>query len=94
MNRRLIVQLVLVAVVWLGIATAVWACPTCKQAIAEGGNAEGLVRGYYYSILFMMSMPFLILGGLGAYFYWEVRRARSRPSVAASSLGGVVRQGR
>jgi hypothetical protein len=25
----------------------------------------------------MMSMPFLILGGLGSYFYYEVRRARA-----------------
>ncbi len=24
----------------------------------------------------MMSMPFLILSGLGSYFYYEVRRAR------------------
>jgi len=52
------------------------ACPTCKNAIAEGGNAAGLVNGYGWSIVFMMSMPFLIFIGVSGYFYYEVCRAR------------------
>ena len=45
------------------------ACPTCKQALAENGQSQdGLVRGYFWSILFMMSMPFLIFCGMGYYF--------------------------
>lgn len=58
----------------LVVACTAEACPTCKAAIAE--NGEHFVRGYFWSIIFMMSMPFLILGGLGSLFYMEVRRAR------------------
>jgi hypothetical protein len=54
------------------------ACPTCKDALAADPAAQNIVRGYAYSILFMLSMPPLIFGGLSAYFYWEVRRARAR----------------
>jgi hypothetical protein len=54
------------------------ACPTCKDNLAADPAAANLARGYYYSILFMLSMPPLILGGLSAYFYWEVRKAKAR----------------
>lgn len=57
------------------LSGAASACPTCKDGIANGGSA-GMVQGYSISILFMMSMPFLILCGLGTYFYLEVRKAR------------------
>ncbi len=58
----------------LVVACTAEACPTCKAAIAENGGH--LVRGYFWSIMFMMSMPFLIVAGLGGIFYMEVRRAR------------------
>ena len=56
------------------VACTAEACPTCKAAIAENGGH--LVRGYFWSIIFMMSMPFLIVAGLGSLFYMEVRRAQ------------------
>jgi hypothetical protein len=59
-------------------AAAAEACPTCKDSLAHSPNSQNLARGYAYSILFMLSMPPLIFGGLSAYFYWEVRRARAR----------------
>ena len=60
------------------------ACPTCKDSLAHDPAAANLVRGYAYSILFMLSMPPLIFGGLSAYFYWEVRKARARAKPPAS----------
>lgn len=60
------------------------ACPTCKQAIAEGGHHDQVVRGYFWSIIFMMSMPFLILGALGTYFYLLVRSARAAAGSATN----------
>jgi hypothetical protein len=60
------------------LAGAANACPTCKDSLAADPAAANLVRGYAYSIIFMLSMPPLIFGGLSAYFYWEVRRARAR----------------
>ena len=40
------------------------ACPNCKEAVAEqpGEDATRLRDGYFYSILFMIGMPFLLFG--------------------------------
>ena len=81
MKRSLFAQRVLmivVAVLVVGTLAAVaQACPTCKDAIAgEDPHHQNMVQGYFYSILFMMSMPFLLIGGFSSYMYLEVRRAR------------------
>jgi hypothetical protein len=60
----------------LCVATEASACPNCREALADSPQGRGLAAGFYYSILFMMSMPFLILGGLGTVFYRSVRRAQ------------------
>jgi heme/copper-type cytochrome/quinol oxidase subunit 2 len=54
------------------LATLAHACPNCQEAIASDPAQQGLARGIYYSILFMMSMPFFIFGGLCSYFYYLV----------------------
>ena len=55
---------------------AAQACPTCGKALqSQGGN---VVAGFQCSILFMMSMPFLLRGFFSLYMYIEVRRARAR----------------
>jgi hypothetical protein len=59
------------------------ACPTCKDQLAHDPDSANLARGFYYSILFMLSMPPLIFSSLAAYFYWEVRKARARQALAA-----------
>ena len=60
------------------LADVALACPTCKDNMAGDPGSANLVRGYFWSILFMMSMPFLILAGLSSYFYWEIRKARAQ----------------
>lgn len=57
------------------------ACPGCKQALADskGGN---MIAGYFWSILFMMSMPFTLLGGFSGYMYLLVRRARATATIS------------
>ncbi len=79
----------LAAVGLLLLAGDAFGCPTCKDAIADGGNGYNLVQGYGWSIVFMMSMPFVIFFSLGGYFYYEVRKAQrqreaveEQPSVA------------
>lgn len=66
------------------------ACPTCKEGLNENGG--NLVQGYFWSIIFMMSMPFLIFGGLASMFYLDVRRARRRQETevitSALNVGG------
>ena len=60
------------------------ACPSCKAALGSQDGGGDLVRGFFWSILFMMSMPFAILGGMSSYLYWVVRRARADQGAAAS----------
>jgi uncharacterized membrane protein len=63
--------LVLVALLSADIA---FACPTCKEAL-ESSSGGNLQAGFQYSILFMMSVPFILFGSLSGLFYWQVRRA-------------------
>lgn len=78
--RPLILGLLVTAVICTA-ADAALGCPSCKEALAgsEGDQAAGgdIIAGYFWSILFMMSMPFTILGCFSGYMYLEVRRARA-----------------
>lgn len=56
----------------------VQACPTCKDSLASSDpESANLVRGYFWSILFMMAMPFLIFTGISTLFYLQVRKGRT-----------------
>lgn len=67
----------------VGVASA---CPTCKENLAHDPASASLARGFYYSILFMVSMPFVIFGSLSAYFYYEVRKAKLQQSAQPAAL--------
>jgi hypothetical protein len=71
--------IVLVAVLVGVVAGNAWACPTCKDGMA-GSDPISVARasGYFYSILFMMSMPFVIVGTFGGAAYLSIRRARQQ----------------
>ncbi|HEY2840009.1 MAG TPA: hypothetical protein VGJ26_12715 [Pirellulales bacterium] len=64
------------AVVVLAAADRALACPSCQAALASQEGGAKVVQGFFWSILFMMAMPFSILGGFSTYFYVLVRRAR------------------
>jgi hypothetical protein len=49
-----------------------------------------LVRGYGWSIIFMMSVPFLTLAALGTYFYLLVRQAQAGKGPLAMAESGPV----
>ena len=61
-----------VVLLTLCVCTDVMACPTCKAAVANGHDGVGL--GYYWSILFMISMPFLLFGGWALFIYRAFRQ--------------------
>lgn len=84
--RTVLVTLILVVI----LPTIVLACPTCKDGLSGDPATSGMVRGYFWSIVFMMSMPFLILGGISAYFYYEVRRARALAQQASVESAPVA----
>jgi heme/copper-type cytochrome/quinol oxidase subunit 2 len=71
-------------------ASVLLACPTCKDNMAHDPASANLVRGYAYSILFMLSMPPLIFSSLSLYFYWEVRKARQREAAKTAHTDIVV----
>ncbi|MGI9177516.1 MAG: hypothetical protein ACR2IT_06635 [Pirellulales bacterium] len=79
----------LVAVVVLGGGDAI-ACPNCKDAV-NTSDPEGLniARGYFYSILIMLAMPFTLAGSFGVYVWREMRRQRAQEAAAAASASAA-----
>ena len=94
---------ILLAVVLAGAlaSAAASACPLCKDAKSDSDYAGGtasLPKGFYYSILLMVSAPFAVVGGLGLRIFLARRRAlapkgstpeprpSSVPTAAASRL--------
>jgi heme/copper-type cytochrome/quinol oxidase subunit 2 len=70
--------LIALLIVVCGAAT-VAACPTCANGMAgDSAQHQARIDGYFYSILLMMAMPFLLIGGFATYMYLEVRKARAR----------------
>lgn len=89
LNNAATTLLPLAAWVLLMCADVAFGCPTCKDQLANDPAAQGIARGYFYSILFMLSMPALILLGLSTYFYLLVRQARrTRPSERHPAIAG------
>jgi len=71
--RTLLIAVALVAV----FAAVASACPTCKEGVdANDPSHKSLAAGFYYSILFMMSMPYLLLGTLGFVAYHSIKKAK------------------
>jgi hypothetical protein len=83
LTMRLMLRTALAAALVACVASAAWACPTCKEDLANNPQGQGLAAGFYYSILFMMSMPFLIIGTLGTVAYRSVKRAQAEREAAA-----------
>jgi hypothetical protein len=47
----------------LGPIGSAWACPNCKEAVAaQPADAARLAQGYNWSVLFMLAVPFTLLG--------------------------------
>jgi uncharacterized protein YbaR (Trm112 family) len=76
-RRECLILLALACVIFMATATDALACPMCKEALASHDRSQGdWVAGFFWSILFMLSMPFVLLGSFSAYMYVLVRRAR------------------
>ena len=58
-----ITGIALALIVVLGVAGDVSACPNCKEAVAaQPAEIARMKNGYNWSVLFMMAMPFTLLG--------------------------------
>ncbi|MCA9119705.1 MAG: hypothetical protein H6822_34335 [Planctomycetaceae bacterium] len=72
------------------LSDSVFACPTCKDGMAGDPAYSSMVKGYFWSILFMMSMPFLVFTSISAYFYYVVSRARAQQRAAVASSAAAT----
>jgi hypothetical protein len=73
MSRHVLPALVLTLTLAAGRAAT--ACPNCKEAVsAQPSEVAGIARGYNHSVLFMVSMPFLLLGTGGLMVARAVKR--------------------
>ncbi len=69
------------------IASVAAACPNCKEAIGQNDQqGQALAAGFYYSILFMMAMPFAILGTFGGMAYLSIRRAARQQELQTAEM--------
>ena len=91
-NARLITVLCMFAII-LMFAAVVQACPNCKDALAANDPEQnGVVKGYFYSILFMMGMPFAFVGCFSVYMYRQVLRARAERAAPDQTSSGDSRR--
>ena len=64
----------LLIVVMLIVPTCLEACPACKTL------DDPIGKGFNFSILFMMAMPFMVFGVIGGTIFWHYRRANRKPT--------------
>ena len=77
--RRLTLITVVLAATTLG--STVQACPSCKEAIgSQTGEGARMKDGYFYSILFMVAMPFTLFG-TGAFLVTRAARRGGLPEM-------------
>jgi hypothetical protein len=81
---RRLAPAILALAAMLSAAHSVSACPTCSDALAANDpEHDHMVKGYFYSILFMMGVPYTVFMGFAGYMYWEVKKARARNAAQA-----------
>jgi len=72
----------------LALAGAAMACPTCGEGLMQADpHAQSIAAGFKYSILFMLSMPYICLGTLCSIAYYSIRRAKAQQIADAEALG-------
>ena len=93
MRRSLLQRLVpavLTATLVFTCASVAMACPGCKDALASSDPTHGgIVKGFFWSILFMMGTPYLVLASFCGWMYYKVRRARAEAARAGAPAGSL-----
>lgn len=50
-------------------------CVMCKAVAEESAGAGGAGRGLNTAILYLMAVPYVLLGILGGVFFWKRRKS-------------------
>lgn len=80
MKPFFIVAALLLVLLALVIPETVTACPNCKEAYAADGSTP-VSSGFSASIMFLMSMPFFVIG-MFALRLWVAQRKLRREAMA------------
>jgi hypothetical protein len=73
--RTVVFSLAVSAVILFGDFRGAMACPNCKEAVSlQGSEVANAASGYNWSVIFMLAVPFSMMG-TGAFM---VRRAVKR----------------
>ena len=82
----------LAAMILLIPADALAQCAMCGTAISSPDDP--LARGLYWSVLFLGTMPFLIIGSIGGWLIYTYRRGPGRRQTTAPILRLVTGKAR
>ncbi len=69
MIRQILLWVLIIGFVSSIIPATLEACPACKNL------DEPIARGFNWSVLFMMAMPFTVFGIVGGSVFYHFRRA-------------------
>jgi hypothetical protein len=82
-------RLLLISTIALGLLLVLpglaEACPNCKEAYMSDGGQSPVASGFNTSIIFMMIMPFLVIGGF-VLRLWLAQRRRQSADAAAEAM--------
>jgi hypothetical protein len=88
MNRFCLLLVAMSVVVTLALAGAAVACPTCGEGLMQADpHAQSIAAGFKYSIIFMVTMPYLCLGTLASIAYYSIHRAKAQQAANAEECG-------
>ena len=85
--RRYALAGLFVLIISITVGSDAWGCPTCKDGL-QAADSEGanIARGYFYSILLMIAMPFTLAGSFGLYVWREMRRQQHAEGSNAANI--------
>lgn len=73
--------------IWLYAEGGAWAqCALCRESLKSGGSA-GLIQGFYWSVVLLLTVPALILTTLGWLLYRGHKRAMAGKKADQLPLG-------
>jgi hypothetical protein len=71
----------LAALLIVGSGDRAWACPNCKEAVSlQDEEVTNLSRGYNWSVIVMLAVPFSMIG-TGAFLVQRAARRGSLPEL-------------
>ncbi len=68
----------LTTLLFLAVATGNARAQSCAMCGSSFGENDPVSRAFSWSILFMMAMPYTVVGLIGAFFFFTYRRAGRR----------------